>query len=578
MDFIFDSTVTKVEVNAGMTEIKVFWKTKSNTENLESIENFFTINNFKLPKATQATLEQAIASAKAQYIDVALEASTNFLTQNYDTVEEMNADKTFVGMVNFNKDNRQITVNENGMDFIFDSTVTKVEVNAGMTEIKVFWKTKSNTENLESIENFFTINNFKLPKATQATLEQAIASAKAQYIDVALEASTNFLTQNYDTVEEMNADKTFVGMVNFNKDNRQITVNENGMDFIFDSTVTKVEVNAGMTEIKVFWKTKSNTENLESIENFFTINNFKVITKKVKLQASGSIVGGIMSAASIREFNNFYLTTEAANPLDDFDLNELTVKTDATVGLNGTWIFTKEQVSQIKASTTALLDDFNPIDITDVKTFADFSTYADQIFPAGVKDDDLQELFILKEKTLPGFLQVSNASAVALIKKTYFNDQFPAFMDIELNGGKPINSGILGAANDVKLSFFEIANPTNRLDSKIRINVDMKIDGTEGTSKIKEAYDNIKTFATDKLARLDKLFEILQIENPEQDFKIVFVKFSTAMVTSMINAADDYIPALGAIYKIKFIGKTVEKYVNKTMVIVVQKMISIIVK
>jgi hypothetical protein len=43
-----------------------------------------------------------------------------------------------------------------------------------------------------------------------------------------------------------------------------------------------------------------------------------------------------MSAASIREFNNFYLTTEAANPLDDFDLNELTVKTDATVGLNGT--------------------------------------------------------------------------------------------------------------------------------------------------------------------------------------------------------------------------------------------------
>jgi hypothetical protein len=225
-----------------------------------------------------------------------------------------------------------------------------------------------------------------------------------------------------------------------------------------------------------------------------------------------------------------------------------------------------------------LLDDFNPIDITDVKTFADFSTYADQIFPAGVKDDDLQELFILKEKTLPGFLQVSNASAVALIKKTYFNDQFPAFMDIELNGGKPINSGILGAANDVKLSFFEIANPTNRLDSKIRINVDMKIDGTEGTSKIKEAYDNIKTFATDKLARLDKLFEILQIENPEQDFKIVFVKFSTAMVTSMINAADDYIPALGAIYKIKFIGKTVEKYVNKTMVIVVQKMISIIVK
>jgi hypothetical protein len=73
MSFIFDSTVTKVEVNAGMTEIKVFWKTKSNTENLESTENFFTISNFKLPKATQATLEQAIASAKAQYIDVALE-------------------------------------------------------------------------------------------------------------------------------------------------------------------------------------------------------------------------------------------------------------------------------------------------------------------------------------------------------------------------------------------------------------------------------------------------------------------------------------------------------------------------
>ena len=284
-----------------------------------------------------------------------------------------------------------------------------------------------------------------------------------------------------------------------------------------------------------------------------------------------------MSAASIREFNNFYLTTEAANPLDDFDLNELTVKTDATVGLNGTWIFTKEQVSQIKASTTALLDDFNPIDITDVKTFADFSTYADQIFPAGVKDDDLQELFILKEKTGAGYLEVSNASAVALIKKTYFNDQFPAFMDIELNGGKPIK-GFFGAANDVKLSFFEIANPTNRVDSKIRINVDMKIDGTEGTSKIKEAYDNIKTFATDKLARLDKLFEILQIENPEQDFKIVFVKFSTAMVTSMINAADDFIPVLGDIYKIKFIGKTVEKYVNKTMVVVVQKMISIIVK
>jgi hypothetical protein len=224
-----------------------------------------------------------------------------------------------------------------------------------------------------------------------------------------------------------------------------------------------------------------------------------------------------------------------------------------------------------------LLDDFNPIDITDVKTFADFSTYADQIFPAGVKDDDLQELFILKEKTGAGYLEVSNASAVALIKKTYFNDQFPAFMDIELNGGKPIK-GFFGAANDVKLSFFEIANPTNRVDSKIRINVDMKIDGTEGTSKIKEAYDNIKTFATDKLARLDKLFEILQIENPEQDFKIVFVKFSTAMVTSMINAADDFIPVLGDIYKIKFIGKTVEKYVNKTMVVVVQKMISIIVK
>jgi hypothetical protein len=41
-------------------------------------------------------------------------------------------------------------------------------------------------------------------------------------------------------------------MVNFNKGERKITVNENGMDFIFDSTVTKVEVNAGMTEIKVF--------------------------------------------------------------------------------------------------------------------------------------------------------------------------------------------------------------------------------------------------------------------------------------------------------------------------------------
>jgi hypothetical protein len=89
-------------------------------------------------------------------------------------------------------------------------------------------------------------------KPTQATLDAAIKKAKAQYANVVLDVNNNFLTQNYDTVEEMNADMEFVGMVNFNKDNRQITVNENGMSFIFDSTVTKVEVNAGMTEIKVF--------------------------------------------------------------------------------------------------------------------------------------------------------------------------------------------------------------------------------------------------------------------------------------------------------------------------------------
>ena len=55
-------------------------------------------------------------------------------------------------------------------------------------------------------------------KPTQATLDAAIEKAKAQYANVVLDVNNNFFTQDYNTVEKLNADETFVGMVNFNKE------------------------------------------------------------------------------------------------------------------------------------------------------------------------------------------------------------------------------------------------------------------------------------------------------------------------------------------------------------------------
>ncbi len=347
-------------------------------------------------------------------------------------------------------------------------------------------------------------------KPTQKTLEEAVAKAKIQYTNVSLNADNIFRTKDYNTIEKLNANQDFIGMKNFNKNDRQIVINENGNNFIFNSTITKVEVAKDLSSLKVFWKLNSELENLESNESSFDISNFKVISKKISLSATGNnVVGGVMSAASMKSFNDFYLTSEENIPTDDFDLNELTVETDKNVGLNGVFTFTKEEVAKIKSAKTTLLDNFKPIDMSELKTFAEFKIFAEQMFPTGVKDDDLQELFILKEKTNITGLEVSNSTAVAMIKKTYFNNQLPSFVEIVLNNGNPIK-GLFGAANDVTLDFVEKTNQTNKMESKIRINIDREIDGTEGQNKITDAMNQVKTFATDKLARLEMLFSILE--------------------------------------------------------------------
>ena len=403
--------------------------------------------------------------------------------------------------------------------------------------------------------------------ATQEILGKAVLQAKEQYVDSKI-TPDKFRAKDFDTEAKMSAVEDFTGLDNFNKNSRQIIIEEDFKTYTFKSEITKIEVDRLFANVKVFWQIKSITDDkLIGDGAFFTIKDFKVVAITNSLKATGRTDAWTIAPSNLRDFSDIWLTSNKDKPLtEDFDIMKLNITSSSKpgIGLDGTKIFTKDEVIKIKDSTTKALDGFQ---LTSLKDWSEFHLYVAQLFGNNKK----QELHVKATSNAGDLTVVSNASVVDAIKQTYFNNQLPDFAIIEVNGGKDI-TGMPNIAKNFSVKF----SSYNNGDGIVNGTIDLIITNENITPSlagitINNAFDSVKKHLADKLASIQMMFHILGQDNP-----LLFARFSKVILKSLIEnyakLGDPVLEGLNTFYTKKFYGETTKLYLNAAISSIANRM------
>ena len=401
---------------------------------------------------------------------------------------------------------------------------------------------------------------------TQEILGKAMVKAKQQYVDSKI-APDKFRAKDFDTEAKMNASAEFNGLENFNKNSRRIIIEEGSKFYTFTSEISHIEVDRLFANVKVFWRMKSITNNtLIGAGSFFTIEDFKVVTLDTKLRATGNTSSWTINPADLLVFNDTYLTSLKEAPLpEDFDVNRLSItsSTKPGIGLDGVKYFTKDELIKIKSHTTNALDSFK---LFSFDTYEDYTTYVHALFDPWLPASKFQQLSIKFTRASGGDTFIANAEAIAAIKKTYFNDQFPSFGTIEINGGKDI-SGVPGMPKTVDIKLGRQGSSSYTAGKIVVIVGTKDVNVNLAGFYINDALNDIKIFLIQKLAHINMIFNVLGEDN-----HLLFTRFSKIILTKLIENAKTYIPELQVIYDKPIYGTTVKLFLNNGVKSIVERM------